>query len=159
MNPKNSTFIVLLIALVAVSLTPTQASAASWGHGTFKGKIRGEFGPRPASKVVVVAKGSKVRVKKAQLRFRCGDDKYGYNLPDRWSATVHSPSVHVRRGAAGGGAILKFKVFEKYKGQRVPIHIEVFLGLRDKVIMGTIDADISTDLPICFDSGIFNAHK
>ncbi len=148
---------VLLIAIVGSSLVPNQASAADWGRGTFEGKVKGAFGPRPASKVVLVAKASKVRVKSVGLQLRCSDDKYG--LPSRFTPTIHSPAVHVKRGAAGGGAILKFRVKEKYKGQKVPIRVEIFLGLRDRKIEGTLDADVSGDLPICSDSGIFTARK
>ncbi len=148
---------VLLIAIIGFSLVPNQASAAGWGKGTFEGRVKGAFGPRPASKVVLVAKGSKVRVKNIGLQLRCSDDKYG--LPSRFTPTVHSPNVRVERGSAGGGAILKFRVQETYRGKRVPIRVEIFLGLRDRKIEGTLDADVSGSLPICSDSGIFTARK
>ena len=148
---------VLTIVILGSSLVPGQASAADWGKGTFEGRVKGAFGPRPASKVVLVAKGSKVRVKNIGLQLRCSDDKYG--LPSRFTLTIHSPTVRVKHGAAGGGAILKFRVKETYRGQKVPIRVEIFLGLRDRKIEGTLDADVSGSLPICSDSGIFTARK
>ena len=151
------------IALVLVGVffftgsTPREASAADWGRGTFTGKVKGQFGPRKASKIVLSAKGNKVRIKSLKLDLECADDKYG--LPRHWRPTIHSTSERVTEGAAGGGAILKFKVKEKYKDQRVPIRIEAFLGLRETKIDGTIDAEVFGDLLICSDDGIFTARR
>jgi len=148
---------VLLFSLFVTALVPSAASAAGWGRGTFSGKLKGAFGPRPASKVVLSAKGRKVRIVSAGLQLRCTDEKY--DLPSRWTPTIHSESVRVHEGAAGGGAILKFKVKERYRDQVVPIRVEVFLGLRDAKIDGTLDADVSGSLPICSDSAKFTARK
>jgi len=153
------TYIAFVVAgvLVFTGATPHEASAAGWGHGTFTGKVKGQFGPRKATKIVLSAKGRKVRIKSLKLDLDCTDDKYG--LPRHWRPTIHSTSERVKEGAAGGGAILKFKVTEKYRDQRVPIRVEVFLGLRDTKIDGTLDADVYGSLPICSDSGIFTARK
>ena len=104
--------------LVFTGATPHEASAAGWGHGTFTGKVRGQFGPRKGTKIVLSAKGRKVRIKSLELDLECADDKYGSGLPRHWRPTIHSTSVRVREGAAGGGAILTFKVKEKFKDQR-----------------------------------------
>ena len=91
---------VLVGVFFVTGATPNQASAADWGRGTFKGKVKGAYGPRPASKIVLSAKGRKVRIVSAGLQLRCSDDKY--DLPARWTPTIHSTSVRVSRGAAGG---------------------------------------------------------
>jgi len=149
---------VVVGVLFLTGVIPHEASAAGWGRGTFTGQVKGQFGPRPASKIVLSAKGGKVRIRSLRLQLKCTDDN-GLGLPVRYHPLVHSKSVRVKEGAAGGGAILKFRATERFEGRKFAIRIEVFLGLRDSKIDGTVDADISTDLPVCFDSGAFTARR
>jgi hypothetical protein len=74
---------------------------------------------------------------------------------------VHSKFVRVREGAAGGGAIIHFRVVKAYKGKKVPISGDIFMGLRDRYIQGTVDAEIARgwNPQDCSDSGIFTARK
>jgi hypothetical protein len=149
-----------MVTLAAGILMPVSASAAGWRRGSFTGKVRGQFGPRPKTNVVVSARGSKVRLVKLGLVLDCRDDNQ-FGLPLHWKTLISSKSVRVREGAAGGGAIIHFRVVKQYKGKKVPIRGEAFLGLRDTYIRGTIDAEVAWgwNPQDCSDSGIFVARR
>jgi hypothetical protein len=110
--------------------------------------------------VVVSARGNKVRIVKLGLAFDCADDNQ-FGLPLHWKTMVYSKAVRVREGAAGGGAIIHFRTVKPYKGKKVPVTGDIFMGLRDSYIQGTVDAEIARgwNPQDCSDSGIFTARR
>jgi hypothetical protein len=160
MKTRSTALVLALATLFSGVLLPVSASAAGWGKGTFSGKVRGQFGPRPKTNVVLSARGRKVRIVKLGLVLDCSDGNQ-FGLPAHWRTLVAGKSVRVREGAAGGGAILRFKVTKRYRGKPVPVRVEAFLGLRSNYIQGTIDAEVSRgwNPQDCSDSGIFTARR
>jgi hypothetical protein len=145
-----------LAGLLAVSmlafLAAPAALGADWGRGLFTGKAKSQFdNDRPKTPIEIKVKGKRARIQKAVFLFDCAED--GSTL----RRTVETPFKKVDAGAAGGGLYWSGKVVPKEGGGT--LDVTFFLGLRERAIRGTGDADIEVDRSICSDDIIFKANK
>ena len=97
---------------------------------------------------------------KLGIAFDCSDNNQ-FGLPLHWKTLVYSKAVRVKEGPAGGGAIIHFRVVKNYRGKKVPVRGDIFLGLRDTYIRGTVDSEVARgwNPQDCSDSGIFIARR
>lgn len=160
MKTRLTALVLSLATLFSGVLMPVSASAAGWGRGTFTGKVLGQFRPQPLTSVAIAARGDKVRIVKLGIAFDCSDNNQ-FGLPLHWKTLVYSKAVRVKEGPAGGGAIIHFRVVKNYRGKKVPVRGDIFLGLRDTYIRGTVDSEVARgwNPQDCSDSGIFIARR
>jgi hypothetical protein len=146
-----------LIALVCVALAAPAALGAGYGRGVFVGKADSEFdSDRPATPVEVKVKGSRVRITKLGLEFECSIAGSGGQV-QKLNRTVETDFTRVRKGPAGGGAAQN----ETVKANDGPeqIDLTVNYGLRQRTVLGQVNATLDFEGLPCTDDVDFKANK
>jgi hypothetical protein len=142
-----------LAALSALALLAVPVALGDgYGRGLFTGKADSQFdNDRPKTPIEIKVKGNRARILKAVFLFDCAEDG---SVQRR---TVETPFKKVDNGPAGGGLYWSGKVVPKEGGGT--LDVTFFLGLREKAIRGTGDADMDIDRIPCSDDIIFKANK
>ena len=141
-----------LLAASMLALLAAPALGEGYGRGLFTGKANSQFdNDRPKTPIEIKVKGNRARIQKAVFIFDCAED--GSTL----RRTVETPFKRVTNGAAGGGLYWSGKVAPKEGGET--LDVTFFLGLREKAIRGTGDADMDVNGSFCSDDIIFKANK
>jgi hypothetical protein len=149
---------VLLIALACVAAVAVpSAFGADFGRGIFKGKADSEFdNDRPATPVEVKVKGSRVRLTKLVLEFECSIAGSGGQV-QKLNRTVETNFTRVRKGPAGGGAAQNTTV--KANDGPEQIDLTVNYGLRQRTVLGNVNATLDFEGLPCTDDVEFKANK